>query len=522
MEKFFNTTGPCNPEDHYMLSAKDRLVGVSLERNLKNKLYWVLHAPRQTGKTTFLQSWMREINSGEEAIACYVSVERCQGISEIETCIPAVCEAIRGFAAQFLAQQYIPPYPEVSPQSALSEILVSWAQLVSPKALIVLFDEVDVLVDAALVSFLRQLRSGFSARGVGKFPVSVVLVGMRDLRDYLIKSKDGAPVNPGSPFNIKESSASLANFSAEDVQRLIGQHSAETGQIFEEAAIAAIYELTRGQPWLVNALAKKCHWELCSHGETVTLSHILQAKELLIRERAVHLDSLAERLRDPSIRKIVGAIIAGHLDPTMAESREFELALDLGLVSLENGNPAIANPIYREVIPRVLTFGMQAAIPPVEFQWKKTDGTLDLKALLVAFQRFWRRHADSWEQKADYTEAFPHLLLMAFLQRVINGGGRIEREYAAGRGRVDLAVEYGGTWNVIEIKLVHPSDGRATTLEEGLEQVQRYSDLVTPLTSVALVIFNRTPAGREKSWDERISYEEVVVASARTVMVFGG
>jgi hypothetical protein len=81
--RFFNTTGPCNPWDHYMLPPEERLVGAQLHRYIRDNLYWVLHAPRQTGKTTFLQSWMREINGhGSEAIACYVSLERCQGIAE--------------------------------------------------------------------------------------------------------------------------------------------------------------------------------------------------------------------------------------------------------------------------------------------------------------------------------------------------------------------------------------------------------------------------------------------------------
>jgi hypothetical protein len=50
------------------------------------------------------------------------------------------------------------------------------------------------------------------------------------------------------------------------------------------------------------------------------------------------------------------------------------------------------------------------------------------------------------EGMTNYPEAFPHVLLQAFLQRVTNGEGRIEREYAAGRGRMDLAVEYHGSW----------------------------------------------------------------------------
>ncbi|MDR1566880.1 MAG: ATP-binding protein, partial [Treponema sp.] len=91
--RFFNTTGPCNPDDHYMLPPRERLVGAQLDRYIRDKLYWVLHAPRQTGKTTFLQSWMREINAGDEAIACYVSVESCQGVAEPERAMPAICAA---------------------------------------------------------------------------------------------------------------------------------------------------------------------------------------------------------------------------------------------------------------------------------------------------------------------------------------------------------------------------------------------------------------------------------------------
>src|SRR5215469_9884353 len=89
--RFFNTTGPCFPWDHYMLPPADRLVGAQLHRYIRDNLYWVLHAPRQTGKTTFLQNWMREINNGKEAISCYVSVERCQGIPETERCMPDLC-----------------------------------------------------------------------------------------------------------------------------------------------------------------------------------------------------------------------------------------------------------------------------------------------------------------------------------------------------------------------------------------------------------------------------------------------
>jgi hypothetical protein len=203
----------------------------------------------------------------------------------------------------------------------------------------------------------------------------------------------------------------------------------------------------------------------------------------------------------------------------MAATDGFVFCQDLGLVDIgPDGSPRIANAIYREVLARELSFGMQMAIPPPEFRWRRADGAIDMDALLAEFQAFWRRHSDVWETKADYTEAFPHLLLMAFLQRLVNGGGRIEREYAAGRGRVDLLVEFGGNRNLIEIKLVHPADGRAATLEEGLEQVARYDDTVHADTR-HLVIFDRRPDYRARSWEERLGREERVARGDRPVTV---
>src|SRR5215469_15798442 len=156
--RFFNTTGPCNPEEHYMLPPEDRLVGAQLHRYIKDRLYWVLHAPRQTGKTTFLQSWMREINAGSEAISCYVSVERCQGISETERCMPDLCKAIQEYAV--FNNLPVPELKTAAPNSMVSEVLGHFSQLVAPKPLVILFDETDTLEGNSLISFLRQLRGG--------------------------------------------------------------------------------------------------------------------------------------------------------------------------------------------------------------------------------------------------------------------------------------------------------------------------------------------------------------------------
>ena len=505
-QRFFNTTGPCDPEYHYMLPPEDRLVGAQLHRYISDRLYWVLHAPRQTGKTTFLQSWARTINAGREAVACYVSVERCDRISDPIRTMPLICDAIQKYAGNIRLD--VPEVTTANTGSMLDNILTNWAAQIAPKPLIVLFDEVDVLVDETMVSFLRQLRGGFAGRGTGKFPVSIALVGMRDLKDYIIRAKDGKPVNPGSPFNIKKDSAMLSNFTKNNVEKLFAQRTGETGQQITQEALDYVYEQSNGQPWIVNSLFERATMRVLDREstETVTKEHILQARRQMIEARETHLDALAYRLEDAGIRSVIERLISGESDPSLAEGESFRLCMDLGLVTIDDGTPRIANPMYREVIARQMTFGTQLAIPQPAWRWQQADGTLDMDRLLVEFQKFWRRHSEIWEQKSDYTEAFPHLLLMAFLQRVTNGGGYIEREYAAGRGRMDLAVTFAGRCYIIEVKVVHSYETPDVVREEGLEQIVSYRDRIDASAPAYLVIFDRRPQAKALSWDERISW----------------
>jgi hypothetical protein len=250
--RFFNTTGPCDPWKHYMLPPADRLVGAQLDRYIVDELYWVLHAPRQTGKTTFLRSWAREINSIGEAVACYITLEQCQMRVEPERCMPTMCSVIRQSAD--LTGLPLPEAKTADSGDMLRDILKNFSELVAPKPLVLLLDEVDALEGESMISFLRQLRGGFMERGVGKFPVSIALVGMRDLKDYITAAKGGVPPSSLSPFNIKEDSIFLGNFSQKDVRNLFAQRTEEVGQQITEEALEYVWEQSMGQPWIVNSL----------------------------------------------------------------------------------------------------------------------------------------------------------------------------------------------------------------------------------------------------------------------------
>jgi len=502
--RFFNTTGPCNPDDHYMLPPEERLVGAQLHRYIRDSLYWVLHAPRQTGKTTFLQSWMREINATGTHAACYVTVEACQRVTNVEEAMKIVSSSIVWSAKQY-------GFPEFTAQNTLPELMLTdtlsrFSESVAPKPLVILFDEVDVLEGDGMIRFLRVLRGGFATRGVGKFPVSIALVGMRDLKDYI------------TTFNIKADSVMLTNFSKENIVRLFAQRTSETGQQITPEALDYVYEQSKGQPWIVNSLLKRATMRVLDEEstETVTVEHLTKARQQMIDARETHLEALAYRLDNPAVRYVMQALMSGVPDPRLADSEGFRLCLDLGLVTIERGTPQVANPIYREVLARQMTFGPQLAMPIPEWQWQLPDGNLDMDKLLKEFQKFWRRNADVWEQKSDYSEAFPHLLLMAFLQRVLNGGGRIEREYAAGRGRMDLAVEYNKKWFIIEIKLIHDYETPQTVEEEGLEQIAGYRDKIDATAQSYLVIFDRRSKSLQLPWEERIQWR-----TAGSVSVLG-
>ncbi|MDR0506429.1 MAG: hypothetical protein LBH32_06395, partial [Dysgonamonadaceae bacterium] len=397
--RFFNTTGPCNPDDHYMLPPEDRLKGAQLHRYINDKLYWVLHAPRQTGKTTFLQNWMREINaSREDVVACYVSVETCQGISDINKAMRTIYSAIRFFSKT--SNIPIPTLNNIDSEGLVQEILSKWAELVAPKSLIVLFDEVDVLEGEPMISFLRQLRGGFAKRGAGSFPISIVLVGLRDLKDYITKLKDGVAPNPGSPFNIKEDSAVIGNFSQAAVAHLFAQRTEETGQQITQEALDYVWELSKGQPWIVNNLFKRATMRVLDANDysTVTYDHIREACEQMVLARETHLDidSLANRLDDPRIRIVMGKMISGETDTNLVQSEGFRLCMDWGLVVIENGSSQVVNPIYREMLAREMTYGAQLAIPEPNWRWQKNDGTLDMDNLMREFQKFWRKHSAVW------------------------------------------------------------------------------------------------------------------------------
>jgi len=294
--RFFNTAGPCRPDIHYMLPPTARLSDV--QQLIDQQSYFIIYGPRQIGKTTAMLTLAQELTRAGRYAAVLVSMEvgapfkDDPGAAEL-----AMLETWRSAAGWQLPPELQPPdWSESVPGARLGAALEAWCKAI-PRPLVIFLDEIDALQDMTLISVLRQLRRGYWTRPAA-FPWSLALIGMRDVRDYKVASGGSETLTTSSPFNIKTESLTLRLFNASEVAELYGQHVAETGQVFTSAALQRAFELTQGQPWLVNALARQAVQVVVRDvSRPIDVAHIEQAKELLIQRQDTHLDSLAERLR---------------------------------------------------------------------------------------------------------------------------------------------------------------------------------------------------------------------------------
>ncbi|MEM7656866.1 MAG: ATP-binding protein, partial [Bacteroidota bacterium] len=249
MEKFFNTAGPIKTNLHHYVPMEERWDVDRVQMMIRQQKYFILHAPRQTGKTSSILALADFLNQRGEYVAVYANIEPAQAAREdvsrgIRAVLVSIASALRYFTkSELLRDHWLPIFEQAGPEKALEELLSFWAEQ-SPKPVVLILDEVDALIGDTLISLLRQLRAGYNKRPEG-FPVSVILCGVRDVRDYRIHSaRTKEIVTGGSAFNVKAESLRMENFSREQIAQLYRQHTEATGQIWEEGILALAWHYT--------------------------------------------------------------------------------------------------------------------------------------------------------------------------------------------------------------------------------------------------------------------------------------
>ena len=527
----FNTEGPIIAEDHYHVPPLERVDLREILELIRDKRYFVMHAPRQTGKTSALLALRDLLNSGAvgDFRCVYVNVEAAQAMREnvepaMRVILGALASRARSVGDAFLYDVW-PGILETFGTGALAEALTRWCEAES-KPVVLLIDEIDTLIGDTLISVLRQLRAGYDLRPSG-FPQSVVLCGVRDVRDYRIhSSSENAMVAGGSAFNVKAESLRLGDFTDADVRTLLAQHTEETGQPFTPEALSTVWRQTRGQPWLVNALCRRA----CFGGDAgrdrsraITADDLLDAQEHLILSRVTHLHQLADKLQEDRVRRVVEPLLSGASEDE-SSTPDLEYVRDLGLIARRHsathrqsdlrGDGAARAYLCRpgEDAPRSHVVPGRGRRPRPRQAAGRLPGILPraLRALGSAFRLRRSRPA------APVTG-----VLAANRQRRGAHRARVRAGTRAHRPAHRLATcRRGGTPNaacrfVVECKVLHKSLER--TIREGLAQTAGYMDRCAA-QSGHLVIFDRT-AG--KPWKDKIFRRHEHAADGHAITVWG-
>ena len=255
----------------------------------------------------------------------------------------------------------------------------------------------------------------------------------------------------------------------------------------------------------------------------VELKQYQAARERLILSRATHLDQLTDKLQNPRVHEVIAAILSGEVNPERLSEQispdDQRYVEDLGLITTFP-QISVSNRIYSEIIPRELTWLAQTRIVQDLSWYQSADQRLDMRKLLSEFQQFFRENSEIWIERFQYKEAGPQLLLQAFLQRVLNGGGRLNREYGLGRKRTDLLIQwpldkekgfFGPVQRiVIELKILK---GKLDTLlAAALDQTADYADK-NKADEAYIIIFNRDPGTpwNKKIWQKQVRHENIKI-----------
>jgi hypothetical protein len=524
-----------------MIPAAERLPDI--DRLIERGRYFVLHGPRQSGKTTTVHACIDRINAGGRHFALYCSLEKLEVFAEFGPAMEGIqnkikqalresevaelreaCRHLPGFSASRATELQplvneawtAPPVLSLTTIDAVDGTLKALCARLN-KGLVIFFDEADCLTGEASIFFLRQLRDGYSTRRKVPYPSSIALVGMRKIRDYRSSVRqDSESMGKSSPFNIITKSLTISDFTLNEVKDLYAQHTLATGQEFLEGTAERVMYWSNGQPWLVNALAWEATEELLDEdwSRPVTPEVIDDAAEVLKLDGNVHIDSLVNRLHEPPVQRIMEAVLSGSriFGLKLADDRRY--CIEIGLIKSSVGGAFMpANLIYADVIVRTLTEEYQAELPDeLVGRFVGQDGP-DVSGLLKEFQAFWVGNSADMSNRFSYRECDAQLALFGYMQKAYNGKVQTIKQFRTGTGIADICAVSSGREFPIELKI----RTRHYSERVSIEQLMRYMDSCLAREGW-LVVFDRDQG---KPWAEKLTWETKDMPNGRKVHVVG-
>lgn len=464
MPRRFNTAGPNDSARHTTISARSRVP--ALWDIIEQGSYFVLHAPRQMGKTTLLLDLAAELNREKKHVAAVVSLEPGAAFPGVDAAELAMLDSWRYDLAAYLpADISAPRWPDAPPGNRIGAALSAFAQECQ-RPLVIFLDGLDTLSREVRVSVIRQIRAGKPRRPKG-FPWAIGFASLRDPRELETGHGPSSAAVPTSSMSLEAEVIPLPPLSREHVGHLCESLSERLSQPVLSTAVDRVFDLTSGSPYLVNSLLQRIVEMFEQRKGPISASDVEKARDAVLDRRGGLMDEVVDRMRDARFKQLLETVSQGTLRDLSSE--EARAAVDLGIIrELPEGTVQFASSMWRALISRQLPSSKSSMFTTDKPAWVRPDGRLDPEKLLETFLEFWRRHGDQVFAGATYGELSP-LVLTAFLNGIVKNGGLIEREYALGRGRMDVCIRQGGTAVALVVKVRRDRD--TDPVVEGLAQV---------------------------------------------------
>lgn len=481
MERYFNITGSCNPEKHYMVNLDSRLQ--QIKAMIDNGEYFCINRGRQYGKTTLLKALEQYLREEYIVIRMDFQFFDAGDFQNTETFVMAFAQElhdqveVKGVVPDSLLERLHKienGEGGFTRMSSLFRWLSAWCRS-SANPIVLMIDEVDSTTNnQVFLDFLAQLRGNYLERETIPTFQSVILAGVHDIRNLQQKIRPDTEHKHNSPWNIASSFDVDMSFNVADIAGMLGEYENDhyTGMDLDTIA-GLIYDYTSGYPVLMSNICK-----LMDDSKNWTENGVIDANKQLLSLKMPLFDSLINKLEDNADlwKLLYRTLFQGESVPYNVDNAVIDDAATYGFVKNVDGVMAVANRIF-EVRLYNWFISLETTGHPLY-----TEGMNDKNQFIIncqlnmdlVLEKFILHFNDIYGSKPDkFKEEDGRKLFLLYLRPIINGVGNyyVEAQTRNSR-RTDVIVDYLGKQYIIELKIWRGDEYNT----QGEQQLSDYLD----------------------------------------------
>jgi len=511
--RIFEKSGSVNSKASYYVSLGN--VVNTDKQDIKTMIdrgrYFSMFAPRQSGKTTFLEEVCSQLHKSPTYVAVFLcfqdfkNLDKSEFYSSIErelykqllTRLKEIrCEKIETID-RFLKEHHLTNH--ISFKLLFEEL----NRFIESKKIVIFIDEFDGIPLSELENFLTTIRQLYIKykKVEQKALYSIGLIGIRNITKLIVGGV--------SPFNIADQ-VDMPPFSLKNVNDLYSQYTRETNQPFTREAVKKVYEETGGQPWLVNRLGTILTVDVKPETTApIDEKDVERAIQLLLQERNVHFDNLYEKA--VLYKETFVEIVFDHVEYNPDDQDQTWLE-QYGLVKQKESKAVVANNIYKARYLKTFFKEVKAYRDITLQEYQLPGNRLDMERILLDFDQYiaqigvnafyqkWAFPVPEGDEEINETKPYEktgQFLLTAWLYQFVRGGaGELRYEVLSGLGRMDVLLTYKGRKYIIETKINRRKLAR--TLKDGITQVStKYLASESAHEGYLIIFDTKTPVGED-------------------------